>query len=225
MARKVEYLPDGKRVTASAGDVASSWSASTSRIPVNFALGTAQHESGYAINEVDTEPTGYVSKGIFQLSDDEARSVGRAGADLLALDDSVDVFARLCEKRLDAIVKAAQLDESIALPDDVWPYLFIAHNQGLAAALKSIGNFGLNWSAYKERNPTHPEWAAYGDDVISGGKSGGVVGKLIRLLPNAAQPGGDSPVITALTFAVILAVAGGVLWLTLSTDIIKGVRL
>jgi hypothetical protein len=52
---------------------------------------------------------------------------------------------------------------------DVWAYLALAHNQGLGAALKTIRTYGLDWDAYKKRNPTMTGIIEYGDDCISGG--------------------------------------------------------
>lgn len=169
MSRRVEFIPDGRRVTVSPREVVDAWRAATTRIPAQFALGTAQHESDFTINEVDTEPSGFVSKGIFQLSDEEARRTGHSGDELLTLAGSVAVFAKICEQYLDQIVQWADLGEG-ALPPDVWPYIFIAHNQGGGACRKTIAEYGLDWAAYKERNHAkHPEWSRYGDDVISGG--------------------------------------------------------
>lgn len=163
--RREEFPPDDKRVQVSADDVRAAWAKYTTRIPVQFAVGTAEHESTFTINEVDTEPSGFVSKGIFQLSDDEARSAGMPDADLLSLDDSARVFARISEKRLDALISAAKLDPA-ALPADVWAYLALAHNQGLGAALKTVKAYGLDWSAYKQRNPDLvASIGRYGDDT------------------------------------------------------------
>jgi len=145
------------------------WRGHTSLIPAQYALGTAQHESNFTLNEVDTEVSGYVSKGIFQLADGEAAEVGFAGANLLELEDSTVVFAALCEKRLKVLVAAVALNMS-ALPRDIWAYLAMAHNEGLQAALGTLRQHGLDWAAYKARNPSLTSMAVYGDDAISGGE-------------------------------------------------------
>jgi hypothetical protein len=168
-ARRVElFVPDGTRVIALPRDVVDMWRAYTDLIPAQHALGTAQHESGFTLNEVDTEVSGYVSKGIYQLSDGEAQAVGFDRANLLELEDATIVFSALCEKRLKALVVALNLDLA-DLPRDIWAYLAIAHNQGLQAALKTTRLHGLDWAAYKQRNPQLRGIAVYGDDVISGG--------------------------------------------------------
>ncbi len=173
MSQTVRYAGDGKPSRASADDVAAAWQRFTSRIPVQYALGTAKHESSFATNEIDTEDSGFVSKGIFQVSDGEAATVAPQSVDLTDLVTSCRIFAALSEKRLDAIIAAANLNES-DLPDDVWPYLVIAHNQGLGAAEKTISLYGLNWNAYKLRNANTDlgqRTARYGDDVIPSGPS------------------------------------------------------
>lgn len=168
MARTESFVPDGRRVFASAAQIVAVWRRHTQRIPAQFALGTAQHESGFTLNEVDTEASGYVSKGIFQISGQEAADAGLAQADLLSLEDATAVFSILCERRLQSLIAVAHLDER-DLPADVWAYLALAHNQGLAAAHKTIRAHGLDWAAYKQRNPQLVGMGRYGDDVISGG--------------------------------------------------------
>ena len=168
MARTTIFVPNGTRVRSSAAEIVAAWRRHTGRIPAQFALGTAQHESNFTLNEVDTEESGFVSKGIFQLSDEEAAEAGRPKANLLALEDATEVFSVLCERRLQRLIEAADLNED-NLPADVWAYLALAHNQGLAAAHKTIRAHGLDWAAYKRRNPQLAGMGRYGDDVISGG--------------------------------------------------------
>jgi hypothetical protein len=170
LAQRIEqYLPDGQRVFAAPLDIVTAWRQHTTLIPAQYALGTAQHETSFALNEVDTETSGYVSKGIYQLADSEAADVGFDRANLLELEDATIVFSALCEKRLKVLARALNLGLD-ALPSDIWAYLAIAHNQGLQAALKTLRLHGLDWAAYKQRNPTLTGIAAYGDDVISGGE-------------------------------------------------------
>jgi hypothetical protein len=110
-----------------------------------------------------------VSKGLYQLADCEAEEVGCDRANLLDLEDATIVFTVLCEKRLKVLADALNLSLT-ALPRDIWAYLAIAHNQGLQAALKTLRLHGLDWAAYKTRNPSLSGIAAYGDDVVSGGE-------------------------------------------------------
>lgn len=169
--------------------------ASSIIIPPQFFVATADHETGFCQNEVDTEPGGFVSKGLFQVSDDEAAEVGHAGADLLDWVISTRVFARLQEGRLRRILEHVQE----RLPD-VWAYLGLAHNEGLGTwdaggrgALGTLFRFGMDWERYKARNfgaaqvrlsrassaeerssATHEvervrRISAYGDDMINGG--------------------------------------------------------
>ena len=140
-----------------------------SSISMRFLIGSAQHETNFALNEVDTEETGFQTFGLFQLSKDEAKEMGNPNADLLDLYTSVRIFCRLMEKRLESIIKAANL--IAPYPNDIWAYLALCHNQGKAACLKTIKNYGLNWEAYKNRNPKlRIVSSRYGDDCITGGK-------------------------------------------------------
>lgn len=158
-ARREEYIlplggqisTDRKRyaIIATVDEVIGAALLYSKRILPQYFVATAEHESGRALNEVDTEPDGFVSKGIFQISDDEAKAVGLANADLLDLQQAMRVFARLMEQRLDAIQKAA--GTGYKLPD-AWAYLTVAHNQGTGAAMATIKNYGMDWAAYKSRN-------------------------------------------------------------------------
>jgi hypothetical protein len=167
--RVEQFFPDGRRLLADPHDLVAGWRVHTRLIPAQHALGTAQHESNFTLNEVDIEVCGYASKGIFQIADSEAAEIGFDRANLLELEDAIVVFAALCEKRLAALAAAAALDLQ-ALPSDTWAYLAIAHNQGLHAAIKTVRLHGLDWKAYKARNPSLQALACYGDDVISGGE-------------------------------------------------------
>lgn len=167
MPRKEEY----KSVRAKPLDVKNIWEQFSS-IPSTFAVGTAQHETNFAINELDTEENGFQTWGIYQISKEEAKEVGMPDADLLNLVSASQVFAKLMEKRLIEIVKACKLQGTpyVEFPKDIWAYLAIAHNQGLAASLKTIKSYGLDWEGYKKRNPTiRIVSSGYGDDVITGG--------------------------------------------------------
>ena len=183
---------------ASAGDtatmaraVAVSWYKVERVIPTQFAVGTQLHETNYKINERDIEASGHTTGGGFQLDVPtfspfvvgDAVSAGMPDKDVYDLDDACAIFAARARYYLTRIISAtnkynaaqgaAALDES-ALPSDIWAYVAIAHNQGLGAALLTIATYGLDWSAYKARNPTvniamDRGSGIYGDDVISGG--------------------------------------------------------
>lgn len=158
-SRKKAILTTPKEVIRIAGLLPTSLS-------MRFLVGSAQHESNFAINEVDTEVSGFQTFGIFQLSKDEAKEMGSPNADLLDLYTSTRIFCRLMEKRLTSITKASNLTSK----EDYWAYLAIAHNQGLGACLKTIKNHGLDWEAYKKRNPKiRIVSSGYGDDCITGG--------------------------------------------------------
>jgi hypothetical protein len=180
--RTVVYVPDGVKRYVSPEDLVACWRKYTTRIPCQHVCGTAQHETNYVLNELDTEPSGFQSGGLLQLDSDEAKAAGRPKAVLYDLDDACFVFANRCEFRLDTILAAADLDEPTP---DVWAYLAIAHNQGLGrfataarrkpgehpGALGSIADYGLDWPAYKARNPQYAHnMIPYGDDCISGGE-------------------------------------------------------
>lgn len=180
MPRKEEFLPNGKRVTVTPRQLADAWRRHDPRgeVDLHYVVGTAQHEAGMSLNERDTEESGYISEGIFQLSAEEAAHAGCTGANLLDLDESCVVFQRTCVQRLAALRQAAGMVDGASSPS-LYGFLAIAHNQGLAAALKSIRAHGMDWTAYKKRNTSDQsvanhaymvKMAAYGDDVISGGR-------------------------------------------------------
>lgn len=162
MPRKVEFIGNGgKPLSAAPADIVACVMRHTSLDPRYF-LGTAQHEPvDFATNEVDTEESGYVSKGIWQLGVEEATSVGMHDADLLDLEESTIVFCKVTERRSVAITQAMRnRNPDVIMPASVIApntpgfnaYLMIAHNQGLAACLKTIALHGLDWASYKMRN-------------------------------------------------------------------------
>lgn len=172
MSRREEYLrPDGTwspsrrdaHRTAPA-EVRAAVQAVDTPIPLGYFLGTAQHESNYAVNERDTEESGFQSWGIYQLSHEEAGDLGMAGADLLSLQQSTELMARLAEARRHALRACAHIKGEE--PADLYSYLAIAHNEGLHAAMQSIIHYGLDWAAYRHRNPkARIVTSGYGDDV------------------------------------------------------------
>lgn len=193
MSRKVEFPPDGKRVFSSPVVVVSAWQATGTIIPATYACATAQHETDFTTNEVDTEESGFVSKGIYQLSDEEAREAGMPGANLLDLAIATAVLVNRATARAKQLMGAISLVSP--LPPDLLAFLTVAHNQGPAAAMKTVAAHGLNWQGYKERNggamllsllaqPNEQDeetldakrrwWLSvfrYGDDAITGGRN------------------------------------------------------
>jgi hypothetical protein len=113
------------------------------------------------MNERDTEPSGFQSWGVFQVSVDEARSV-RVDGDLLNLETNVRVMLRLAHRNRMALRAALNLSE------DEWPdpphmpaYLAFAHNAGLwgsgeggspVGAVHSVLKNGMDWDAFEKRN-------------------------------------------------------------------------
>lgn len=181
LASRTVFFVGGAPIRATPADLALAWKGCSVVVPTRYAFGTAQHEADFATNEVDTESSGYVSKGIFQLSTEEAASVGFGSANLLMLQDAVKVMASLSDARTLAILRATgwACTSADKVPSDVWAYLTVAHNQGLEACLVTIEKHGLDWAAYCKRNleasvGTDKEefWkkvVAYGNDAISGG--------------------------------------------------------
>lgn len=144
-------------------------------IDEQYFVGTAQHESNFATNERDTEPPGpdgtrFVSMGIYQLSADELKEVGRPSADPYNLADATWIMVHLAEMRRAAIRAVLHLDLDAPDPPGMNSYLAVAHNQGLRAAQTTLRAHGLDWPAYKSRNPTLRIVSShYGDDVLPRG--------------------------------------------------------
>lgn len=164
-----KYPPDGHPIKVSPSDIVDAWRQVSSRIPARFAVGTAKHETDYTLNETDAgdQSDGTDSIGLFQISRAEALSAGHPLADLTSLSDACTVFAVLMHRNLDKILS---LSGESPLNPDVWAYLAMSHNMGMGAVEKTIKQYGLDWGAYKARNPAVPLVAhGYGDDVVSGG--------------------------------------------------------
>lgn len=132
-------------------------------VPLTYYLGTAQHETNWATNERDTEESGFQSWGLFQLSEEEAADVGMPQADLMNPVQTCLVMVHLTNRRRTRIREVAKITGGD--PPDLCAYLAIAHNQGLGAAIKSIQNHGLDWAAYRHRNP-NARIIPYGDDCL-----------------------------------------------------------
>lgn len=136
-------------------------------VPGRYYVGTAQHESNFALNERDTETSGFQSWGLYQVSQAEAVAVGMPNADLCALGPNTFVMVKLAELHRRRLRQLLDLGEGAPDPADLGAYLAIAHNQGLAAALKTARVHGLDWEGYKRRNPAiRIVSSGYGDDVL-----------------------------------------------------------
>lgn len=161
----------------------------SARVPAGYFVATARHESGFAANEVDTEPSGFVSWGLFQISDEEARAIRLPGARAM-LDPVAACVAmvRLAERHLDDL---EHLLGRAAPRPDAWAYLSVWHNQGARAARATVAAHGCRWGdpgilpaldapgTYRRRNhdasasdPAKAAWFAkvfrYGDDCALG---------------------------------------------------------
>lgn len=179
-----------KRVTgrqALDGVLAAQKATGLANIDPFYYVGTCFHEAGCS-NEWDTEiasPTcheGFVSVGAFQIGAEEAKRFGFKLEDMLDFEKSCECFVKLAEANLQAIQAAAGLSSTSKGPDytdasgKIWvggtlrAYLAITHNKGVGYMRATVKNYGLNWSAYKWRNPQDPLVGhGYGEDCITGG--------------------------------------------------------
>jgi hypothetical protein len=156
-------------------------------IDPRYFVGTCFHEAG-CTNEWDTEiatsssPEGFVSVGAYQIGEEEAKRFGYQLIDMLDLGKATDCMIRLASANRRAIKKAMSAVARINIIDDTdlngkfWPegglraYLAITHNHGVGYMRKTIQTYGLDWAAYKRRNPTDNIVAhGYGEDCINGG--------------------------------------------------------
>lgn len=155
-------------------------------IDPRYYVGTCFHESG-CTNEWDTEiatassPKGFVSVGAFQIGEDEAKRFRFKLEDMLDLDKASECMVKLAESNRQAIRTAAAIPFKSPDPDCVvngkdWiggairAYLAITHNHGVGYMRQTIKNYGLNWAAYRLRNPLDNIVAhGYGEDCITGG--------------------------------------------------------
>lgn len=159
-ARAVFLAVDGFRRIRAAED-----------IPLQYFIGTAERETNFVLNRRAVEANGFVTDGLFQISERERDDVA-PGRNLFDLEDACEVMVKLAQRNLKVINKAAIAHGKPWLDADVPAYLGIAHNQGLGAVEKTIKNNGLDWARYKARNASHESgarWARYGDACISGG--------------------------------------------------------
>jgi len=135
-------------------------------IPDAYYIGTAKHESDFDPNNVTNEGNGTQSIGLYQVNVSEQLEAGVPG-DLKDPFVNTLVFIYLAERNRNQIRQAGGIAPGSPDPWDMGPYLGIAHNQGLAAVLQTVRQYGINWPAYKTRNPDIAIVASgYGDDVI-----------------------------------------------------------
>jgi hypothetical protein len=156
-------------------------------IDPRYYVATCFHEAGCE-NEWDTEVAtpsctgGFVSVGAFQIGFEESSRFGFSLIDMLDLAKASMCIVRLAEANRLVIRRAAGLVDMAPDPDYVDPhgvlwkggvmraYLAIAHNKGAGFVRKTIKSYGLDWSAYKERNPTDNLVShGYGEDCVTGG--------------------------------------------------------
>lgn len=162
--------------------VAALWLKYSTRIPPQFAVAVARHESSYTLNERDTEPSGKQTAGIFQIT------LGGTAVDTLGdmtltgfpegdwrdLDDCCRAFAVLMERLLDKLEAAAgKISDSDFFAAGGAGYLAWGHNAGRGQPQKSIQRYGLDWKATRQRNAGGDYFdnhiGPYGDDCITGG--------------------------------------------------------
>lgn len=136
-------------------------------VPSSYFVGTGKHETAFAVNEVDTEVSGFRSYGIFQVSDEELAASSYSDADVCnayALPSACEMFVQLAETRAHRL--AGYVNKLVSnAPRDLWAYLALYHNQGWGAVQKTLDAYGMDWGAYKARNPG-ASINSYGDDCM-----------------------------------------------------------
>ena len=160
---------------------------SLASIDPRYFVATCFHEAG-CVNEWDTEvasvssPAGFQSVGAYQIGDEEARRYQYALTDMLDFEKATACMVKLAESNRNQLRLFAGLGVNDLDPDytdergTVWAggtlraYLAIAHNHGTGYARATIAQHGMNWAAYKSRNPTDNIVAhGYGEDCVTGG--------------------------------------------------------
>ncbi len=163
----------GPEVLATLSDV----KAQTGLVAIDdrYYVGTVFHESGCK-NEWDTEvatqssPKGFVSVGAYQIGEEEALHYGFTLEDMLDFVKATMCMTKLAETNRNNLRAALRLPSSAPDPVDMRAYLAMAHNKGCGFARTTIARYGMNWLAYKGRNPLDPLVAhGYGDDCLTGG--------------------------------------------------------
>lgn len=161
--------------------------AKLSNIGLEYYVGTAMHEAG-CTNEWDTEkatassPRGFVSVGLYQIGEDEAKAWGFTLEDMLDLYKSSLCFVKMAEQHRTAIRQLLRLGSS--QPDPAFTgadgvvyeggmvraYLALYHNMGGGACAATLSRYGADWAGFMARNPTNNLVAHhYGIDCITGG--------------------------------------------------------
>jgi hypothetical protein len=156
-------------------------------IDPRYFVGTCFHEAGVS-NEWDTEiatassPAGFVSVGAYQIGEEEAKTYGFQLEDMIDFNKATTCMVKLAEHNRQVIRAAAKLDPSAPDPDYTAPdgtlwtggtvraFMAAAHNHGCGFIQWAIGQYGLDWAAYKAARPTDDIVAhTYGEDCVTGG--------------------------------------------------------
>lgn len=151
------------RVTPQA--VADALARAGTSIPAPFYLGVVSHESGFKLDAQTPESGGRVSLGLFQILAGEVNQSYSTAAFLNSLDAQAELMVRRTEANRARLRDAAGLAPGDPDPWDMGAYLALAHNQGIGAALETVNTYGMDWVAYKARNPG-ARILAYGDDCL-----------------------------------------------------------
>ncbi|HEX8010202.1 MAG TPA: hypothetical protein VF814_04620 [Casimicrobiaceae bacterium] len=159
-------------------------------VPAQFFVAVGLHETHYKLNERDTEQSGKQTGGIFQLTlggtvidkVGDAWSAGLPDEDPFTLEGAVRILSVLATRWKRKLLAASGLAERVAWSRGLAGYLTVAHNQGIGNAVLTVEKYGLDWSAYVERNKdlilyrddgsikfNGPGACAYGSDAITGG--------------------------------------------------------
>jgi hypothetical protein len=189
-------------VIVKAADIERWISSLTTVIPPGFFDAMAVRESNRSTTSTLAEGNGQISKGLWQVNDGEAASVGVHG-DLYDPLVCATAIVGLMNRNLDALVAKYGLDAggTGVLPNDVWYYLAASHNAGLSRVEGWLDEQGgvVDWSLTKENHPTFVTIArGYADDI-----------------GDAAQPGLLAGVDKVDVTLIIVAI-GAALWLAMS---------
>lgn len=157
-------------------------------IEPRYFVATCFHEAGCS-NEWDTEiaspscTDGFVSVGAYQIGKEEAARYSYQLSDMLDFAKATDCMIRLAHDNLSYIQhyvsQFPNANTNLDYTDEhgvFWKdgalraYLAICHNKGAGYTRKTIAAYGLNWPAYKQRNPQDNIVAhGYGEDCVTGG--------------------------------------------------------
>lgn len=199
--RLVQYRrPDGSLTTdksaairVSPAEVAAAVAGSL--VPESYYQGSAKHESGYAINEVDTEPSGFKSYGIWQISEEEAASRGGLG-EWWTLEAAARVFVPLAESRTQTILGWFNSTITTA-PPDLWAWLAFGHNRGMGGPSTTKGLYAVvkrhgldGWDDYKRNNPGDAI-NRYGDDCLPGFSASRTLDAIVDAVTGAGSDDDD----------------------------------